>query len=271
MKTMQSTFNIGKQTEVNRMGFGTMRATTGKGIWGEPEDKAAAIRIIRKAIENGVNLIDTADSYGPYTSELIVAEAIAPFKNEVAIATKAGAVKYKPASVMANGHPYYLKTAVEGSLRRLNKEQIEVFFLHRVDPKIPIEASVNALAHLQMEGKIKHIGISNVTLEQYEKAKKVAKIDVVQNAFSYQDRRYEELVKVTAEEGVAFMAHTPVAVNNWNPQLLEEARTNGLSMNQLSLSWLLNYSENVIPIPGTSSEKHLLENMQATHIQLATV
>jgi len=268
MDKLTSTFKIGNATEINRLGFGTMRATTGNGIWGNPTDKDSAIKIIRKAIEQGVNFIDTADSYGPYTSELVVAEAVAPFKNEVVIATKGGAVKYKPGAIMANGHPYYLRTAIEGSLRRLQREQIEVYFLHRIDPNIPIEESVGALAQFQKEGKIKHIGISNVTVHDLERAQKVAKIDIVQNAFSYKDRRHEGLVQATAAQNIAFVAHTPVAKNDWNENILTKAAAERISMNQLSLAWLLNYSDNVIPIPGTSSEKHLLENMQSVHIQL---
>jgi aryl-alcohol dehydrogenase-like predicted oxidoreductase len=268
MDTLNTTFTIGNTTKINRLGFGTMRATTGNGIWGDPTDKDAAIKVIRKAIEQGVNFIDTADSYGPYTSELVVAEAVAPYKNEVVVATKGGAVKYKPGAIMANGHPYYLRTAIEGSLRRLQREQIEVYFLHRIDPNIPIEESVGALAQFQQEGKIKHIGISNVTVNDLERAQKVAKIDIVQNAFSYKDRRYEDLVNATAAQNIAFVAHTPVAKNNWDENILAKAAAEGISINQLSLSWLLNYSDNVIPIPGTSSEKHLLENMQSVNIQL---
>ena len=268
MDKLSTTFKIGNETTVNRMGFGTMRTTTGAGIWGEPNDKAAAINIIRTAIENGVNFIDTADAYGPYTSELVVKEAVAPFKNEVVVATKGGAVKYKPAAVMANGHPYYLRTAIEGSLKRLDREQIEVYFLHRVDPNIPIEESVGALAQFQKEGKIKHIGISNVTLEQFERASKVAKIDIVQNAFSFQDRRHQGLVEKLAGQDIAFMAHTPVAKNSWQDEALAKANKLGVSVNQLSLAWLLNFKPNVIPIAGTSSQEHLLENMQAINIQL---
>ena len=266
MKT-QNTFTLG-DFEINRIGFGTMRVSTGKGIWGDTDNKENAIQVIRTAIENGVNFIDTADSYGPYTSELLVEEAARPFKDQVMIATKGGAVKYKPGAVMSNGHPYYLRTAVEGSLRRLQTEVIDLYFLHRVDPNIPIEESVNALAQLQQEGKIKHIGISNVNLDQLRRAQSVAKIDAVQNAFSYQDRRYEELVKATTEENIAFVAHTPVAVNNWDASILNMAREKGISVNQLSLKWLYEYAPNVISIPGTSSQQHLLENLQSKMITI---
>ncbi|WP_299519258.1 aldo/keto reductase [Winogradskyella sp.] len=210
MKT-NNTFKLGN-FEINRIGFGTMRATTGAGIWGDTLDKTNAIKVIRTAIENGVNFIDTADAYGPYTSELLVQEAIRPFGDTVMLATKGGAVKYRPGAVLSNGHPYYLRTALEGSLKRLERDTIDMYFLHRVDPNIPIEESVGALAQFQKEGKIKHIGVSNVTLELLERAQSVAKIDAVQNAFSFKDRRYESVVQKTNNENIAFIAHTPVAL-----------------------------------------------------------
>ncbi|MEN1784756.1 MAG: aldo/keto reductase [Bacteroidota bacterium] len=240
-----NTFKLG-DFEINRIGFRTMRATTGPGIWGDTPRKENAIKVIRTAIEHGVNFIYTADSYGPYTSELLVQEAIKPFGDKIMLATKGGAVKYRPGAVLSNGHPYYLRTALEGSLRRLERETIDLYFLHRVDPNIPIEESVGALAQLQKEGKIKHIGVSNVTLEQLESAQSVAKIDAVQNAFSYKDRRYESVVHKTTDDST-----------------FGKANKEGISTNQLSLSWLLKYANNVISIPGTSSEAHLLENLQA--------
>ncbi|WP_299530624.1 aldo/keto reductase [Ulvibacterium sp.] len=250
MKT-DSTFGL-EDFKINRIGFGTMRASTGAGIWGDNPNKENTIKMIRTAIENGVNFIDTADSYGPYTSELLVQEAIKPFKDNIMLATKGGAVKYKPGAVMANGHPYYLRTAIEGSLKRLERETIDMYFLHRVDPNIPIEESVGALAHFQREGKIKHIGVSNVTVEQLEKAQTIAKIDAVQNAFNFNDRRYEAVVRKTTEDNIAFIAHTPIAVNNWDNTAFEKAEKEGVSVNQLSLKWLLDYAPNVISIPGTS-------------------
>lgn len=265
-----NSFQLGNHA-INRLGLGTMRATTGQGIWGDTADKSKAIKVIQTAIENGVNFIDTADSYGPYTSELLVSKAIEPFKNEVVLATKGGAVKYQPGAIMANGHPYYLRTALEGSLRRLKRETIDLYFLHRVDPNIPIEESVGALADFQKAGKIKHIGISNVTKEQLIRAQKVANIKAVQNAFSYQDRRYEEVVKYTTKEGIAFIAHTPVAKNNWEETILQEALKQKISINQLSLAWLLQYAENIISIAGTSSVDHLMENLSAAKIQTKLV
>jgi len=259
MKT-DNTFTLG-DLKINRIGFGTMRASTGAGIWGDTLNKENTINVIRTAIENGVNFIDTADSYGPYTSELLVQEAIRPFKDQVMLATKGGAVKYKPGAIMANGHPYYLRTAIEGSLKRLERETIDMYFLHRVDPNIPIEESVGALAEFQREGKIKHIGISNVTLEQLESVQSVAKIDAVQNAFSYKDRRYQEVVDFTTKNDIAFLAHTPVATNKWDDDAFVKAEKEKVSTNQLALNWLLKYAPNVISIPGTSSEEHLMENL----------
>lgn len=263
----QNVFKLGDHL-INRIGLGTMRATTGNGIWGDTLDQARAIQVIRKAIENGVNFIDTADSYGPYTSELLVAKAIEPFNDQVMLATKGGAIKYRPGAVLANGHPYYLRSAVEGSLRRLKTDQIDLYFLHRVDPNIPIEESVGALAQFQKEGKIKHIGISNVTVEQLERAQAVVKIDAVQNAFNFSDRRYQDVVQKTAEQEIAFVAHTPVAVNNWDASVSLAAQKAGISVNQLSLKWLLDFAGNIISIPGTSSLEHLEENLASALVQV---
>ncbi len=261
------TFKLG-DFEINRIGFGTMRASTGAGIWGDNSNKENTIKVIRTAIENGVNFIDTADSYGPYTSELLIQEAVRPFGDKVLLATKGGAVKYTPGAIMANGHPYYLRTAIEGSLKRLERETIDMYFLHRVDPNIPIEESVGALAQFQKEGKIKHIGISNVTVEQLEKAQSVAQIDAVQNAFSFKDRRYQAVVNKTTADNIAFIAHTPVAVNNWDDDAFTKADKENVSTNQLSLSWLLQFAPNVISIPGTSSEKHLMENLASYDVNI---
>ena len=262
---MKESYKIGDQ-HIHRIGFGTMRTTTGPGIWGETADKQRAILVIRAAIENGANLIDTADAYGPYTSELLVAEAIAPYKEKVMVATKGGFVKYKPGAVIPNGHPYYLKTAVEGSLRRLGKETIDLYFLHAVDPNIPIEESVGALKSLQEEGKINRIGLSNVSIDQLQRALTVGKIEAVQNAFNYENKKSSDLIAMTNEMGIAFIAHTPIARNTWSAEVLKEAATLGMSANQFSLAWILRYSENIIAIPGTSSIEHLLENMRTTSL-----
>ena len=262
MTTINHTTTLG-QFSIQRLGLGTMRLTTGTGIWGDPKDKAQAIRLIQQAVERGVNFIDTADSYGPYTSELIVEEALRPFGDQVLLATKGGAMKYRPGAILANGHPYYLRKAVEGSLIRLRREVLDLYFLHRVDPNIPIEESVGALSQLQAEGKIRHIGISNVSMEQYQRARAVATIDAVQNAYSHQDRRHEALVQQTLEDGVLFVAHTPVARNQWQPDQLALAAAQGQSIHQLALSWLLEQAPHIVAIPGTSSLAHLEDNLSA--------
>jgi pyridoxine 4-dehydrogenase len=265
MTTVNQTFKIGGNLEVNRMGFGTMRATTGEGVWGDPKDKQSAINIIRKAVEMGVNFIDTADAYGPGNSELIVAEALKPFKN-IVVATKGGSVKYAPGKIYANGKPEYLKNAVEESLKRLGKSQIDLYFLHRPDPEVPIEESVGALRNLQKEGKIQHIGISNVDIELTQRAMSVAKIEAVQHALNFDARKNEALAKFTLENNMAFMAYYPVAIGNFSTEILQHAIEKGISPAQYSLAWLLHLQPNIIPIPGTSSEKHLFENMQSLNI-----
>jgi pyridoxine 4-dehydrogenase len=267
MITTAKTFKIGGDLEVNRMGFGTMRATTGDGVWGDPNDRQSAIKIIRKAVETGVNFIDTADAYGPGNSELIVAEALKTYKN-IVVATKGGCVKYAPGKIYANGKPDYLKNAVENSLKRLGKETIDLYFLHRPDPEVAIEESVGALAEMQQQGKIKHIGISNVDIELTTRAMTVANITAVQHSLNFDDRRNEALSKFTLENNMAFVAYYPVSVGNFSEQLLNLAREKGITPAQYSLAWLLNFQSNIIPIPGTSSEKHLLENMQALNFQL---
>jgi pyridoxine 4-dehydrogenase len=266
MITTVKTFKIGGDLEVNRMGFGTMRATTGEGVWGDPKNKQAAINIIRKAAESGVNFIDTADAYGPGNSELIVAEALKPFKN-ITVATKGGSVKYAPGKIYANGKPDYLKNAVDNSLKRLGKETIDLYFLHRPDPGVAIEESVGALAEMQQQGKIKHIGISNVDIELTKRAMTVANITAVQHSLNFDERKNEALAKFTLENEMAYVAYYPVAVGNFSEELLKLANEKEITPAQYSLAWLLNLQPNIIPIPGTSSEKHLLENMQSLNIQ----
>jgi pyridoxine 4-dehydrogenase len=267
MTTLQKTFNIGGDLQVNRMGFGTMRATTGEGVWGDPKDKQSAINIIRKAVEAGVNFIDTADAYGPGNSESIIAEALQPFRH-VVVATKGGSVKYAPGKIYANGQPQYLKNAVENSLKRLGKETIDLYFLHRPDPAVAIEESVGALADMQRQGKIRHIGISNVDIELTKRAMQVANISAVQHSLNFDERKNEALAKFTLENKMAFVAYYPVTVGNFSAQLLTLANEKGITPAQYALAWLLHRQPNIIPIPGTSSEKHLLENMEALNSQL---
>lgn len=266
MNTTAKTFKIGGDLEVNRMGFGTMRATTGEGVWGDPKDKQSSINIIRKAVESCVNFIDTADAYGPGNSELIVAEALKPFQS-ITVATKGGSVKYAPGKIYANGKSDYLKNAVESSLKRLGKETIDLYFLHRPDPEVAIEESIGALAEMQQQGKIKHIGISNVDIELTKRAMTVTNIAAVQHSLNFDERKNEALTKFTLENNMAFVAYYPVSIGNFSERLLKLANEKGVTPAQYSLAWLLNLQPNIIPIPGTSSEKHLLENMQSVNIQ----
>lgn len=257
------TFTIGGDLTVGRLGFGTMRATTGAGVWGDPADPAAARHILREAVAAGVTFIDTADSYGPGNSEALVADALFPYAPGVVVATKGGAVKYAPGKVYANGRPAYLKQAAEDSLRRLRRETHDLYFLHRPDPEVPFAESVGALADLQREGKIRHVGISNVTLAQLHEARTVVAVAAVQNAFNYVDHRSEDLVRATAELGIAFVAHTPVAAGQRPEALVQAALAQGQTPNQYALRWLLNFGPHIIAIPGTSSPDHLRENLAA--------
>jgi aryl-alcohol dehydrogenase-like predicted oxidoreductase len=273
---MKQTIKIGSLTEINRIGFGTMRATTGEGVWGDPTDRKAAINIIRKAVEAGANFIDTADAYGPGNSELTIAEALQPFKN-IVVATKGGSVKYAPGKIYANGKPDYLKNAAEQSLKRLNIEAIDLYYLHRPDPEVPFEESIGALKELQDEGKIKHIGISNVDVDLTKRAMNVATISAVQHSYNILNRKNEALVKFCNLHNIPFVAYYPTAnfgaENSGNEfdKILTVANSLKVTIPQLSLAWLLNRSDNIISIAGTSSEKHLLENMQASLIDLSNI
>jgi len=263
MGILNKKFCIGNSLEVDRLGLGTMRATTGAGSWGEPADRQAVIKVIRKAFELGVNFFDTADAYGPGCSELILAEAIEPFKNQVVVATKGGSVKYAPGKVFASGKPGYLKTTVEASLRRLNVETIDLYQLDHVDPEVPIEESVWMLASLKKQGKIKEIGLSNVTLAQFRLAQGITTIASVQNSLSIADQTHLKLAHICASENIAFIAYCPTAMidNEHALTYKQKALEIGITLPQMSLLWLLEKAPNIIPIPGTSSEKHLEENL----------
>jgi pyridoxine 4-dehydrogenase len=271
---MTQTFKIGSLPTLNRLGFGTMRATTGEGVWGDPSDKKAAIRILQQAIETGVNFIDTADAYGPGNSEAIIAEALHPYR-DIVVATKGGSVKYAPGKVYANGHPEYLKNAAEQSIKRLKVEAIDLYYLHRPDPEVPFEDSVGALKDLQDAGKIKHIGISNVTLEQAQKALEVADIAAIQHSYNLLNRKNDALLEFCEQNGLAFVAYYPTTnfgANETHPvfeQMKTFAKELNVSLPQLSLAWLLHRSEHILPIPGTSSEAHLRENMRTGSIDLS--
>jgi aryl-alcohol dehydrogenase-like predicted oxidoreductase len=264
------TFEIDGKT-VHRLGFGAMRLT-GDGVWGEPADRAECVRVLRRAVELGVDLIDTADSYGPYVSEEIIREALHPYPDNLLIATKAGLVRHGPDVWLPVGRPEYLRQEAEMSLRRLGLERIDLFQLHRVDPKVPLEESVGELKKLQDEGKIAAIGLSNVTPEQIDAARQVAEVVTVQNRYNLTDRAAEDVVDYCVREGIGFIPWFPIAAG----KLAEEggpvdqiAKDTGATPSQIALAWLLARAQIMLPIPGTSSVKHLEENVGAAALQLS--
>jgi aryl-alcohol dehydrogenase-like predicted oxidoreductase len=255
---------------VNRLGYGAMRIT-GKGIWGPPADHAAAIATLRRTVELGVNFIDTADSYGPYVSEELIAEALAPYPDGLVIATKGGWERVGPGQWIHNASPSHLEEAVEGSLKRLRLERIDVYQLHIPDPAVSFDASMETLARLREQGKIRHIGLSNVTLEHLERARKIVPIVSVQNRYSFADREWDFLLEACTRYGIAFIPWAPLGQNRLAQEALDQAaRTLGATPLQVALAWLLERSPVILPIPGTSSVAHLEENVAAASLRLPT-
>ena len=253
---------------VHRLGYGAMRIT-GKGIWGEPDDREAALATLRRAVELGVNFIDTADSYGPYISEEIIAEALAPYPSGFVIATKGGWERVGPAKWTHNASPKHLESAVEGSLKRLRLDRIDVYQLHIPDPAVSFDASMSTLAHLREQGKIRHVALSNVTLEHLERARKIVPIVSVQNRYSFADREWDYLLNHCAENEIAFIPWAPLGQNRQAHEILERvAASIGATPLQVALAWLLRRSSAILPIPGTSSVTHLEENIAAASLQL---
>jgi len=265
-----SSFSIGGDLPVNRLGFGAMRLT-GEGIWGWPPDRENARKVLRRAVELGVNLIDTADAYGPETDELLIAEALYPYPKGLVIATKGGNTRPGPNQWVPDGRPEYLKQCVDKSLRRLKLEGIDLYQLHRVDPKVPMEDSLGALKEMQSAGKIRHIGLSEVTPEQVERARKVVPIVTVQNRYNITDRKWDNTLSYCEKERIGFMPWAPVGgTRGMGSTALEKiAKDHGATIYQLGLAWLLHRSPVMLPIPGTSSLAHLEENMAARKIQLS--
>jgi aryl-alcohol dehydrogenase-like predicted oxidoreductase len=256
-------FVIGRDLRVHRLGFGAMRIT-GKGIWGEPKDRAEAIRVLRKAVELGINFIDTADSYGPSVSEEIIAEALHPYPKELVIATKAGLERPGPDQWVPNGKPAYLHNACEGSLRRLKLERIDLFQLHRIDDKVPAEDQLGTLKELQAEGKIKHIGLSEVSVAQIENARKHVPVVTVQNRYSVLDRGAEDVLEYCEREKIGFIPWFPLGAGQLSSavsKLAKIAEQAKITPSQLALAWLLRRSPVMLPIPGTSRVAHLEENV----------
>lgn len=266
----QKTFTIGGDLTVNRLGYGAMRIT-GEGIWGPPKDKEEAIRVLKKAVELGVNFIDTADSYGPNVSEELIAEALHPYKNGLVIATKGGLLRTGPNEWPVNSHPDHLKEVLDGSLKRLKLEQIDLYQLHRIDPNVPFEDSLGFLKNAQKEGKIKHIGLSEVSVENIKKAQELVEIVSVQNMYSVDNRKWEAELKYCEANNIAFIPWFPL--NGGKEEGMKKisalAEKKGATVQQVALSWLLHHSPNILLIPGTSSVAHLEENMKTADIELS--
>jgi pyridoxine 4-dehydrogenase len=263
-------FLIGKDLRIARLGYGAMRIT-GKGIWGPPKDRPEAIRVLRRAVELGINFIDTADSYGPAVSEEIIAEALYPYPAGLVIATKAGFERPGPNQWVENGKPEHLRSALEGSLRRLRLDRIDVYQLHRIDPKVPAEDQLGTLKDLQAEGKIRHIGLSEVSVRQIREAQGIVPIVSVQNRYSVSDRGSEEVLKFCEQREIGFIPWFPLAAGKLadaESPINRVATRLKATPSQVALAWLLARSPVILPIPGTSSVKHLEENVNAAGLKL---
>ncbi len=269
---------IGGDLKVYRLGFGAMRLT-GPGIWGPPANKQEAIAVLRRALELGINLIDTADSYGPEVSELLIAEALYPYPKDLVIATKGGLLRPGPDQWVPDGRPEHLREALEGSLRRLRLNRIDIYQFHRPDPKVPFEVSVGELAKMRAEGKIRHVGLSNVTIEELSRAQKIVPIVTVQNHYNLAQResermtaqQSEEMIDLCARQGIGFIPWFPLATGMLarpGGPLDQIAQRHNARPSQIAIAWLLQRSSTMLPIPGTSSVKHLEENVMGATIRL---
>jgi aryl-alcohol dehydrogenase-like predicted oxidoreductase len=271
MSSLKKTFTIGGDLEVNRLGYGAMRLT-GSGVWGQPKDPGEARRVLQRAVELGVNFIDTADSYGPVVSERLIGEALSPFPKGLVVATKAGFTRQGPDQWIQLGRPEYLVQQVEMSLRWLKTDVIDLWQLHRIDPKVPVEESLGAIARLQSQGKIRHVGLSEVKPKEIDQARKVTEIVSVQNQYNVGDRQHEDVLQYCEKHHLAFIPWFPVAAGSLarpGGKLDKMAKRHGSTVSQLSLAWLLHRSPVTLPIPGTSSVAHLEENLKAAEIALS--
>ena len=267
---LAGTIEIGGDFTVSRFGFGAMRLT-GPGIWGEPADREESKRVLRRVLELGINLIDTADSYGPEVSERLIAETLYPYPDDLVIATKGGLLRPGPGQWTPNGRPEHLRAACEGSLRRLRVDEIDVYQFHRPDPHVPLEESIGALVQLKDEGKIRHIGISNATITQIEQARKLTPIVSVQNRYNLFDRASEDVLEWASGEDMAFIPWRPVGggeLNDADGPVAAIARKYSATASQIGLAWLLAHSPAMLPIPGTSKAAHLEENLGAVALDL---
>jgi pyridoxine 4-dehydrogenase len=269
LATASGTVSLGGELTVRRLGFGAMRIT-GDGIWGPPKDPASALAVLRRAVELGVNFIDTADSYGPYVSEELIAKALVPYPKDLVIATKGGWNRPGPGQWTHDASPEHLRKAVDGSLKRLRLDRIDVYQLHTPDPVIPFDASMETLAELRAEGKIRLIGLSNVTREHIERARKIVPIVSVQNRYSFADREWDYVVDYCERSGIAFIPWFPLGAGKVAGMLLERiAKAHNKTPKQVALAWLLKRSPVMLPIPGTSSTEHLEENVEAAALRLS--
>lgn len=263
------TISIGDDLRVNRIGFGAMRLT-GRGIWGPPADRPEAVRVLRRAVDLGVNFIDTADSYGPNVSEELIAGALHPYPEGLVIATKGGFERPGPGQWTTNGRPDHLRRQLDGSLRRLRLERIDLYQLHRIDPAVPADEQFGALREFQREGKVRHVGLSEVSVEQVEHARRVLPIVSVQNRYNLEDRQWEDVVDYCEREGLVFIPWFPLSAGRLEGTVLHRVVTRrGISAFQVALAWLLARSPAILVIPGTSSTAHLEENVHAAAIRLS--
>jgi pyridoxine 4-dehydrogenase len=262
------TIDVGGDLTVNRLGFGAMRIT-GSGIWGEPPSRERAVATLRRVVELGVNFIDTADSYGPSVSEELIAEALYPYPEDLVIATKGGLVRPGPNRWNADGRPEHLREACEGSLRRLRLEQIPLYQLHRPDPAVPLADSIGAIAELKNEGKIRHVGVSNVSEAELREAQKIVPIVSVQNRYNVTDRRSQSLIDLCEQDDMIFLPWAPIQETERRVAVAAAAENHGVTERQVVLAWLLAISPAIVPIPGTGSPGHAEENIAAAALELS--
>lgn len=271
MATGAGSFVLGGDLEVDRLGFGAMRIT-GPGVWGPPADRDGAHAVLRRALELGVTLIDTADSYGPHVSEELIAEALHPYPEGLVIATKGGLTRSGPGAWERDCRPERLKACCEDSLRRLKLERIDVYQLHAVDPSVPLEDSLGALAELREEGKIRHVGLSNVSVDELARGRKIVPVVSVQNRYNLADRASEDVLEACERDGIGFIPWFPLATGDLaeaSGPLARAAERHGAAPSQLALAWLLQRSPVMLPIPGTASVEHLEENVAAARLRLS--
>ena len=264
------TFTLGGDLTINRIGYGAMRIT-GEGIWGPPKDKEECLRVLKRTVELGINFIDTADSYGPHISEELIAEALYPYPENLVIATKGGLLRTGPNQWPINAHPDHLQEVLEGSLKRLKLNQIALYQLHRVDPEVPFEQTLDFLQKIQELGLVKHIGLSEVSVEQIKQAQKYINVVSVQNMYSVDNRKWEPVLEYCKENEFAFIPWYPLNAGNVHAlEVLNKlSQKHNATAHQIALSWLLHHADNILLIPGTSKVKHLEENYKATEIQLS--